>query len=43
MEPKPFKSVDDQIAIPRFVGGRRKGEKGNYVRLLECGVVMPTY
>ena len=27
MEPKPFKSVDDQIAILRFVGGRRKGEK----------------
>ena len=42
MEPKPFKSVDDQIAIPRFVGGRRKGEKGNYVQLLECGVAMPT-
>ena len=43
MEPKPFKSVDDQIAILRFVGGRRTGEKGNYVRNLGGGVVMPTY
>ena len=43
MEPKPFKSVDDQIAILRFVGGRRKGEKGKYERNLGGGVVMPTY
>ena len=43
MEPKPFKSVDDQIAILRFVGGRRKGEKRNYVLNLGGGVVMPTY
>ena len=43
MEPKPFKSVDDQIAILRFLRGCSEGGLGNYVRNLGGGVVMPTY